>query len=140
MKVAAEPPPVSYQTPIKCEASPDFTIFDLPERFFQPPPPKRKPQPSVHHEVTKTATAGPVKPQEKQIEKSQLNEEALAKWNLFEKTFSVSLGEQTTKSFVMASFRRFLKTHHPDLNGQASAAHNFSTLVKIKDEFIKAIK
>jgi hypothetical protein len=72
---------------------------------------------------------------ERWVTKSSLDEDGISKWNLFEKTVGLSLGEKTHPAMARSVFRQFLKKVHPDLSGE-KATHNFSTLVKIKDEFI----
>jgi len=119
----------------KFQAQSASSTVDLPPRFFRAPIQKRKivPEPAAFKPVA------PPPPPERVYEKSALDEEAVMKWNLFEKTFAVSLGERTTLSFALKGFRGYLKANHPDLTGKNSKL-NFSTLVKIKDEFVTAVK
>ena len=116
----------------KWQAAAPFAALDLPPRFFRAPVKKKNAPAPV-------PPATPPPPPERVYEKSALDEEAVKKWNLFEKTFAVNLGERTTLSFALKGFRGFLKANHPDLTGKNSKL-NFSTLVKIKDEFVTAVK
>ncbi len=130
------PRPTPPAQPIRFESNLEFTIFDLPQRVFKTPPPKVQ-KAKAPPKATKPPTPPP--PPETVYLKKSLNDVEQSQWNLFEKVFETQLGEQTTKSQVMKSFRRFLKKNHPDLNHKTTQ-HNFATLVKIKDELIRALK
>ena len=76
---------------------------------------------------------------ERYILKSSLDPDGISKWNLFEKTLSQNFGEKLGPRQARSAFRKFIKTIHPDQTGEKSS-HNFSTLVKIKDELIAALE
>lgn len=73
------------------------------------------------------------------VYKNDLTDEEQSKWNLFEQTFSKSLGDSVTRSQIMTAFRSFAKKHHPDVT-QSADATNFAVIVKIKDEFLTVIE
>jgi hypothetical protein len=113
--------------------SPLFHV-DIPLRpTFKAYPVSQKTKPVVPEKKE-----APMAPPVRSVFKKDLRDEDLSKWNLFEITFSKSLGESVTRPQAMTAFRVFVKKQHPDVNPSADTT-NFAVVVKIKDEFLAVI-
>jgi hypothetical protein len=128
--------------------SASYFVSDLQIPFINiPPTPVRKSMnsayPITHRKNTQKAEPIPVAPPEipeiPWIFKEKLDEDSQAKWNLFEKTIGIGFDGKITISVARSAFRKFLKSVHPDLTKEKSQL-NFALLVKVKDEFIAALK
>jgi hypothetical protein len=107
-----------------------------------PQSPRKNKQPStplsVVQPVAQAVLPTITEPVENWIFKSSLDEDGKSKWNLFETTIGVRFEEKITAAAARSAFRKYIKKVHPDLTREKSQL-NFSTLVKIKDEFIRAL-
>lgn len=129
------------------EPSLDFLKFALhqPLPFIEKAKPKPPPPPptSFHRESVavplkkKEPLAPPVV--EKWIYKKDLSEQGQQAWEKFEKMLGISFHGQTSKRLAMASFRRFIRSVHPDTS-RLSGSHDFSNYVEIKDALMKHFK
>lgn len=129
------------------EPSLDYLKFALhqPLPFIEKAKPK--PAPVPNSTFSRDSIVAPAKKKEpppppiaeKWIYKKDLPVPAQQAWEKFEKMLDLNFHGQTSRRLAMASFRRFIRSVHPDINRKA-CGHDFSKYVEIKDELMKYLK